>query len=261
MIVFFQPVNHSCHLWFHLSAVMIASWAAWIMSAACKHAHSHTHKAGYLIYIPESHNGACINTQLTWCHCFPLSARDTKVQHPHNNLFSTQNHLPRWDVVSYQTHWSRSKCDHSSTLMERCVSCRNEEHWASERDRQTDRDGDREKYGVLRGRLKLKLQPEGGGGGGHCPFCPNKPHQDSWHEVQGIDISSRYAVCCPPALRKGTGAVQHAALSVSTAAGVKNPAKSFVHSFGRDCWSLYFQHPETPRTIGCVHNLVSSWGL
>lgn len=39
-------------------------------------------------------------------------------------------------------------------------------------------------------------------GGKLCPFCPNKPHQDSWHEGRGIDISSRYAVCCPRALGK-----------------------------------------------------------
>lgn len=56
--------------------------------------------------------------------------------------------------------------------------------------------------GVLRDKSNSSGAQATASGGKQCPFCPNKPHQDSWHEVWGIDISSRYAVCCPPALGK-----------------------------------------------------------
>lgn len=169
-LYFFQPVSHSCHLWFHLSAVMIASWTAWIMSAACKHAHSHTRKAGYLIYIYLSHTMWPAQT-LSWHDVTAFHYRPGTQKYSTHTIisFQLQNHLPRWDVVSYQTHRSCSKCDLNSTHMGRCVSCRNGEHWVSEKDRQTDR----EKYAVLRGRSNSsEAQTSAWGEEGALPFLP-----------------------------------------------------------------------------------------
>lgn len=65
-----------------------------------------------------------------------------------------------------------------------------------------EREGGRGVVCVKRDKSNSSRAQATASGGKQCPFCPNKPHQDSWHEGRGIDISSRYAVCCPPGLGK-----------------------------------------------------------
>lgn len=93
--------------------------------------------------------------------------------------------------------------------------------------RQSDRKIDRQTCGAVCSSGALKLQPWGRleWEERHCPFCPNKPHQDSWHEVQGIDISSRYAVCCSSSIKKkGTEAGWGSTPSLSALVGGSRPA-------------------------------------
>lgn len=98
---------------------------------------------------------------------------------------------------------SALKCDLSRVYIYCCVYCDTDlrkESIKSVYERHGGKESER--CGVLRDKSNSSGAQATASGGKQCPFCPNKPHQDSWHEVWGIDISSRYAVCCPPALGK-----------------------------------------------------------